>query len=138
MMPSAPHNSTMGTGERSRVSVTVFRLCGQAWSGPRPVEVQSSARIRAATSPPLAANYPPDPADPAWSGTSSPSKTPQHDAGKTLRTAPWFPLTGVGTTTYRLTSPSRQCFAALLAAALLSTIKPSTATPVLALIRNGL
>src|ERR1700688_3200753 len=31
-----------------------------------------------------------------------------------------------------------QCFAALLAAALLRTIRPSTATPVLVLIRNGL
>src|SRR5260370_9464760 len=33
---------------------------------------------------------------------------------------------------------SDQCAAALLAAALLRTIRPSTATPVLALIRNGL
>src|ERR1700761_4261142 len=127
MMPSGPHSSTMGTGEASSVSVTVFRLCGHAESGPRPVEVQSYLRISAAASPPLAGKDPPDPADPALSDTSSPSQTPQLDADQTRRIGPGFrsqiPMI---MRSDGISIRPVQCFAALLAAALLSTISPST------------
>src|SRR5665213_2235923 len=148
MMPSGPHSSTIGTGEPSRVSVTVIRLCGHTESGPRPVGVQSYFRIRAATSPPPAGNDSPDPADPAWSGTSSPQKTTttrrgkRHDPAFVPHAGPRPPRNILarfgGPCDPSLAIRLDQCPAALLAASLFNTISPSTATPVLALIRNGL
>src|SRR6185369_13803418 len=41
-------------------------------------------------------------------------------------------------TLHRVRDTKHQCFAALFAASLLSTIRPSTATPSLLLIKNGL
>src|ERR1700721_4795038 len=52
MMPSGPHRSTMGTGERSNMPTVVFRLSGHSEIGPKLVFDQSSAPIRAPFSPP--------------------------------------------------------------------------------------
>jgi hypothetical protein len=42
---------TIGTGERSRMAVAVFRLWGHLSTGPRGVADQSNVRIRAVSSP---------------------------------------------------------------------------------------
>src|ERR1700761_46928 len=73
MTPSSPHNSTMGTGDRSRISVTVFRLWGHLASGPRLVLVQSNCRISAPSSPPPLGNDPPCSADTLSFGNVHPS-----------------------------------------------------------------
>src|ERR1700761_351544 len=52
MMPSGPHRSTMGRGERSSIPTVVFRLCGHPEIGPKPVADQSRERIRTPISPP--------------------------------------------------------------------------------------
>src|SRR5450755_3309411 len=72
MTPSSPHKSTMGTGDHSRVSVTVFRLCGHAASGPRLVFDQSNCLISPPSSPPPVGNDPPDSADTPLFGNGPP------------------------------------------------------------------
>src|ERR1700733_7529617 len=52
MMPSGPHRSTIGTGERSSIPTVVFRLCGHPEIGPKPAADQSREPIRAPISPP--------------------------------------------------------------------------------------
>src|ERR1700761_8724615 len=52
MIPSGPHSSTMGTGERSSMPAVVFRLCGHPEIGPKPVSDQSRRRMSAPISPP--------------------------------------------------------------------------------------
>src|ERR1700674_2784865 len=72
MTPSLPQSSTIGTGDRSRVSVTVFRLCGHAASGPRLVLDQSNCLISPPSSPPPVGNDPPDSADTPLFGNGPP------------------------------------------------------------------
>src|SRR6476469_4829803 len=72
MTPSLPHSSTMGTGDRNRISVAVFRLCGHAASGPRLVFDQSNCLISPPSSPPPVGNDPPDLADTPLFGNGSP------------------------------------------------------------------
>src|ERR1700744_665480 len=52
MMPSGPHRSTMGRGERSSIPTVVFRLCGHPEIGPKPVSDQSRRRMSVPISPP--------------------------------------------------------------------------------------
>src|ERR1700739_4615964 len=52
MIPSGPHSSTMGTGERSSMPAVVFRLWGHPETGPKPVSDQSRRRMSAPISPP--------------------------------------------------------------------------------------
>src|ERR1700733_4710039 len=52
MIPSGPHSSTMGTGERSSMPTVVFRLCDHPEIGPKPVSDQLRRRMSAPISPP--------------------------------------------------------------------------------------
>jgi hypothetical protein len=52
MIPSGPHSSTMGTGERSSMPTVVFRLCGHAEIGPKPLSDQSRRLMSAPIWPP--------------------------------------------------------------------------------------
>src|ERR1700722_16442030 len=52
MIPSGPHSSTMGTGERSSMPTVVCRLCDHPETGPKPVSDQLRRRMSAPISPP--------------------------------------------------------------------------------------
>src|ERR1700722_11001871 len=53
MIPSGPQSRTIGTGDRSRNPVMLFRLCGQCSISPSVVDGQSNDRMIEAISPQL-------------------------------------------------------------------------------------